>query len=55
MGNPNGQGLTQWPAYSSSVDALLDIGDEIIEREEFLKARLDFHEARGLEKLTAAQ
>ncbi len=54
-GDPNGQGMNRWPTYSLGADALLDLGDDFVEREDFLKDRLDFHESRNLEKLKAAQ
>ena len=54
-GDPNGRGLPEWPAYSADADTLLDIGDDITARAGFLKARLDLHEGRALERLREAQ
>ena len=41
-GNPNGGGLTKWPAYSAKDDQALELGDQIAVRTEINKAGLDF-------------
>ncbi len=54
-GNPNGDGRPNWPEYRPDQQAVLEIGDEIKVVTDFLRARLDFHEKRGLEDLLAAE
>ncbi|MYK90227.1 MAG: carboxylesterase family protein [Acidobacteria bacterium] len=41
-GNPNADGLPQWPAYDPEVDAALHIGDTITVEQGIRKDRLDF-------------
>lgn len=41
-GNPNGEGLPQWPAYSAQSDQALELGDKITVRSGTNKAGLDF-------------
>lgn len=41
-GNPNGNGLTKWPAYSAVEDQSLEFGDQIAVRANINKAGLDF-------------
>ena len=41
-GNPNGEGLPEWPAYDPEADAALHIGDAITVERGIRKARLDF-------------
>lgn len=41
-GNPNGEGLPRWPAYSAQSDQALELGDKISVRSETNKAGLDF-------------
>jgi para-nitrobenzyl esterase len=41
-GNPNGKGLTKWPAYQESSDVALDLGDKIAALPQLHKAALDF-------------
>ncbi|HXO37771.1 MAG TPA: carboxylesterase/lipase family protein [Candidatus Acidoferrum sp.] len=41
-GNPNGGGLTKWPAYNAKDDQAMEFGDQIAIRSEANKAGLDF-------------
>ena len=41
-GNPNAEGLPEWPAYDSGADAALHIGDTIAVERGIRKDRLDF-------------
>jgi len=41
-GNPNGEGLTKWPAYNPGTDQALEFGDQISVRSQVNKAGLDF-------------
>lgn len=41
-GDPNGESLPQWPAYSASADQALDLGEKIAVRSEVNKTGLDF-------------
>ena len=41
-GDPNGEGLPEWPAYDPEVDAALHIGDTITVERGIRKGRLDF-------------
>lgn len=43
-GNPNGEGLPKWPAYSAQSDQALELGDKIAVRSETNKAGLDFYD-----------
>ena len=43
-GDPNGEGLPRWPAYSASADQALELGDKIAVRSETNKAGLDFYD-----------
>jgi carboxylesterase type B len=44
-GNPNGEGLPRWPAYSSQSDQALELGDKIVVRSETNEAGLDFFDS----------
>ncbi|HEV3037245.1 MAG TPA: carboxylesterase family protein [Candidatus Angelobacter sp.] len=44
-GNPNGQGLPQWPAYDSKGDQELEFGDQVAVRSAVNKAGLDFFDS----------
>lgn len=50
-GDPNRVGLPQWPAYEPRSARVLEIGDEIVVREDFLTGRMEFHMKRGQEML----
>ena len=41
-GNPNGEGLPEWPAYDPEADAALHVGDTIAVERGIRKDRLDF-------------
>ena len=41
-GNPNAEGLPEWPAYDSGADAALHVGDAITVERGIRKDRLDF-------------
>lgn len=41
-GDPNGEGLPRWPAYSAQADQYLELGDHIAVRPEVNKSGLDF-------------
>jgi para-nitrobenzyl esterase len=41
-GNPNGQGLPDWPVYSEKADAAMDFGDTAQVRRGIRRERLDF-------------
>ena len=41
-GNPNGEGLPEWPAYDPEADAALHVGDAITVERGIRKDRLDF-------------
>ena len=40
-GDPNGEGLPEWPAYDAVSDTALEFGDAIVVRSGIRKARLD--------------
>jgi para-nitrobenzyl esterase len=46
-GNPNKEGLPEWPAYQADTARVLEIGDEVIIRDEFLAERMAYHMERG--------
>ena len=41
-GDPNGSGLTKWPAYDMKAEAYMDLGDTPTVRNHLLTAQLDF-------------
>jgi para-nitrobenzyl esterase len=41
-GDPNGEGLPNWPVYREKTDIALELGNEIRLRPELHKAELDF-------------
>lgn len=43
-GDPNGDGLPEWPAYARDSEALLELGDVVQVRQGVRTARLDFFE-----------
>jgi para-nitrobenzyl esterase len=45
-GDPNGAGLPAWPR-DTPAGTVLEIGDEVVARDGFAAARLDWHVARG--------
>jgi para-nitrobenzyl esterase len=50
-GDPNRTGLPAWPAYEPGSARVLEIGDEIAVRDDFLAERMEFHMQRGQEML----
>jgi para-nitrobenzyl esterase len=44
-GNPNGEGLAEWPEYKAKMDQAIEFGDEIRVRGLTNKAGLDFFDA----------
>lgn len=53
-GDPNRAGLPEWPAYEPGSARVLEIGDEIAVRDDFLAGRMEFHIRRGQEMLERA-
>jgi para-nitrobenzyl esterase len=43
-GDPNGQGLPNWPAYDTKGEAYMELGNEIAAKKELHKEKLDFFE-----------
>jgi para-nitrobenzyl esterase len=43
-GDPNGNGLPQWPPYEQSSEPYLELGDSVQTKNHLLKAQLDFLE-----------
>ena len=50
-GNPNREGLPAWPAYEPGSARVLEIGDQIAVRDDFLAVRMNYHLQRGREML----
>jgi para-nitrobenzyl esterase len=46
-GNPNLDGLPEWPVYDSIDGQILEIGDAITVQDGLLQERMEFHMARG--------
>lgn len=44
-GDPNGEGLPQWPAYSEQEDRAMELGDKVAPRAHVNKAGLDFFDS----------
>lgn len=45
-GNPNGDGLAEWPAYDADSEAYMEFGDETAAGNHLLKDQLDFVESQ---------
>lgn len=54
-GNPNRDGLPEWPAYTVEQRQTLEIGDEVVVRENHFAERMDFHVSRGEDFLKRAR
>jgi para-nitrobenzyl esterase len=48
-GNPNHEGLPEWPAYTGDNGPILEIGDELVVHDNLLEERMQFHIDRGLD------
>ena len=46
-GNPNREGLPEWPAFSPDTAQVIEVGDEIVVHDNFLAERMAFHLERG--------
>jgi len=42
-GDPNGPGLTSWPAFAEPQESYLEIGDQVVAKKSLRKKQLDFH------------
>lgn len=54
-GNPNRDGLPEWPAFEPETAPILEIGDETVVREQFISDRLAFHIKRALDMLAKSE
>ncbi len=54
-GNPNRDGLPEWPAFNPDTAPILEIGDETVVRENFMSERMAFHIERALDMLAKAK
>ena len=54
-GNPNKDGLPEWPLFDPDTARVLEIGDEVIARDNFIVDRLAFHRKRALDMLARAE
>jgi para-nitrobenzyl esterase len=54
-GNPNREGLPEWPAFQPESPRTLEIGDEVIVHEDFLGDRMAYHVQRGVEMVRDAE
>jgi len=54
-GNPNRDGLPDWPAFDPDTAPILEIGDETSVRENFIVDRLAFHIERALDMVARAK
>jgi para-nitrobenzyl esterase len=53
-GNPNRDGLPEWPEYDRENGPILEIGEKVVVREDFLTDRMKFHIDRGKDLLLRA-
>jgi len=44
-GDPNGPGLTSWPAFAEPQESYLEFGDQVLARTALRKKQLDFQSA----------
>ena len=54
-GNPNRDGFPEWPLFDPDTARVLEIGDEVIARDNFIVDRLAFHRKRALDMLARAE
>jgi len=54
-GNPNREGLPEWPAYAEETPFVLEIGDEIHLHADHLPERMRYHKHRGIANLEKAR
>lgn len=54
-GNPNGDGLPEWPVFDPGNARVLEIGDDVIVREGFIVDRLEYHRKRALAMLARTE
>jgi para-nitrobenzyl esterase len=54
-GNPNREGLPEWPAFEADAPRTLEIGDDVRTHDNFLGDRMAFHIQRGLELVRNAE
>jgi para-nitrobenzyl esterase len=54
-GNPNREGLPEWPVYSKDTGRVLEIGEKIVSHDAFLKERIYYHMERGLRLLESVK
>jgi para-nitrobenzyl esterase len=54
-GDPNAEGLPEWPAFKQGKPQTLEIGDEVRVHENFLGDRMEYHVQRGVEMVRDAE
>jgi para-nitrobenzyl esterase len=54
-GNPNSEGLPEWPTFEVETPRTLEIGDEVVVHDNFLGDRMAYHIERGLGLLEDAE
>ena len=54
-GNPNREGLPEWPAFEHDRPQTLEIGDEVHVHDNFLGKRMAYHVQRGVDMLRDAE
>ena len=50
-GDPNQEKLPEWPAYLEDHPWVLEIGDDVILHDDFLRDRMNYHKQRGIDLL----
>jgi para-nitrobenzyl esterase len=54
-GNPNRDGLPEWPVYSEDTGRVLEIGGNTVSHDAFLSERIYYHMERGLKLLESVK
>ena len=54
-GDPNRDGLPEWPAYSAKHPYVLEIGDQTVLHDAHLPQRMAYHQRRGIANLEKAR